>query len=358
MLNPQAQKWVEKNYSKDREDKIIINKEDTHNIFGKKSNLIGPLVIEDFSKLKTICLSKLKITSLKIINCSQLTDIRLSELTKLDDLSVNYCSGLINLEVSNCSKLKFLDCSYSPLISIDLNNCPEFDKVIREREIIRNLLIVGSTGCGKSALANVLSGSDDFEESKYSISETRSFKNKIFKWEDTKYRVVDTTGIFNTGLAVEEVFSRIKEGIGSMPEGISQILFVIDGNFTAYEIKMIEICEKLILMSGIVKYLTIVRTRFSNFKNEKRCETDIEKMIEENETIARIIKSCRGIIHVDNPPINILVDDDDDDDKEDIIRINKRTREKSRNKLLTHLVKETRQGLYYKSDMWNVILNN
>src|SRR5439155_7030928 len=55
------------------------------------------------------------------------------------------------------------------------------DKIINEKSV-KNVLIVGRTGSGKSALSNVLSGTNDFKESGYSVSETKNFRKKVFQW--------------------------------------------------------------------------------------------------------------------------------------------------------------------------------
>ncbi|CAB4445071.1 unnamed protein product [Rhizophagus irregularis] len=161
------------------------------------------------------------------------------------------------------------------------------------KEKINNLLIVGYTGGGKSTLANVLSGTDDFEEYSNQI-----FKKKDFEWRGTKYR-------------------------------INQILFVIDGKFTTE-----EILGNFILESDIAEYITIVRTKFSNFKNESACKKDREDLFMKSE---KFCKLCENIVYVDNPPVKIAIYDVDD---EETIEINKKRRERSKKILLEHLEKK------------------
>ncbi|CAB5376212.1 unnamed protein product [Rhizophagus irregularis] len=196
------------------------------------------------------------------------------------------------------------------------------------KEEFRNLLIVGYASSGKSTLSNVLCATNDFEESECSARNTRNFQKNIFNWKGTTYRLIDIGfSSFKNILCNKPEISQL------MPEGISQILFVVDGRFKEKEIETFEFFEKTIVESGIIEYTTIVRTKFCNFKNKNKCEEDKKQMREESETIARIVKSC-SIIHVDNPPTNIIVNDDDDRER---INYNRKMRERSRILLLNHL---------------------
>ncbi|CAB4444958.1 unnamed protein product [Rhizophagus irregularis] len=171
---------------------------------------------------------------------------------------------------------------------------------------------------------NSLIGTDDFEEYSNEI-----FKKKDFEWRGTKYRVVDTNGI-----GMDE---KIEEIIDLMPEGINQILFVIDGKFTTEEI--------LGNFSDIAEYITIVRTKFSNFKNESACNKDREDLFKKSE---KFCKLCENIVYVDNPPVKCATYDEDD---EGTIEINKKRRERSKKILLEHLEK-----VCHKLKMWDNLL--
>ncbi|PKY44350.1 hypothetical protein RhiirA4_144121 [Rhizophagus irregularis] len=188
----------------------------------------------------------------------------------------------------------------------------------------RNLLIIGHSGSGKSTLSNVLSNTVDSLESKYS----KNFRTQIFEWAGTKYRVFDDTGMGNIILSIKEVL---------MPEGISQVLLVIDGKL---EESTFNLLEDSIFGNHIAEYITIVRTKFSNFKNERECNKD--NLCKKNETITKL---CKSIVHIDNPPIDIFECDKDD---RETITINKRRRDQSRTILLDHLNKVIPEK-YYKN---------
>jgi hypothetical protein len=216
---------------------------------------------------------------------------------------------------------------------------------------MRNLLVVGYASSGKSTLSNVLSGTVHFEGSKYSINEKKNFRKVVFEWKGTKYQVVDTTGIGNIKLTKKKViYEKIAEVIYLMPEGISQVLFVVDGKFSAEEASTFNLIKDFIFESGISEYVTIVRTKFSNFKNEDECRKDKKDLCKENESIAKL---CKSIVYVDNPPINIFVHDEDD---KETIRINERRRNQSREILLGHLDEVFREK-YYKLSTWDKLNN-
>ncbi|GBC10195.1 hypothetical protein RclHR1_09420003 [Rhizophagus clarus] len=233
-----------------------------------------------------------------------------NDLNDLSSLLVGSIDGTSS--ISECDSLKI---EVAPeILSQNLNSS------------IRNLLIVGCAGSGKTTLSNILSNTIDFEESKYS----KNFRKQIFEWEGIKYHVIDDIGMGNIMLTDKQsMYEKMSEIVYLMPEGISQVLFVIDGKFSAVEESTFNLLD---FASGITEYITIVRTKFNNFKNEHECKKDKDDLCK-NETIAKL---CKSIVHIDNPPINIIINDEDD---EETIIVNKKRRYLSRTILLDHLSK-------------------
>jgi hypothetical protein len=191
---------------------------------------------------------------------------------------------------------------------------------------IRNLLIIGRTLSGKTTLSSVLCDTDDFKENGNTINETKSLRKKDFEWKGTKYYVIE--------FGVESIKKKdfYNEIIELMAEGISQILFVSDKSFTTEEKKTFELYEKIIFETGILEYVTIVRNKFENFRNKNECEKDKKYVFEENEIIAKIVKSCNNIIYIDN--------------------YNRNAREESRTILLNYLENVCGEK-YYKLVKWD-----
>jgi GTP-binding protein EngB required for normal cell division len=208
----------------------------------------------------------------------------------------------------------------------------------------RKILIIGITGGGKSALANLLINKEEnleeeggfeefFKESDSSTSETQKIQIREVEINEVKYQIIDTPGIGNTRLVDEEVAREIifkacyecyKFG-----EGLNQIFFVIGGRFTQEEIKIYNIIKKKIFGEDINNYTTIVRTKFDNFRNEEKCKEDRKLLREENKKIRKMIESCNNVIHIDNPSLNSA--------NEREIDVYKRRKKDSRNILLDNL---------------------
>src|SRR5688572_13233378 len=99
------------------------------------------------------------------------------------------------------------------------------------------VLLIGRSGRGKSALANVATSTNKFKESSGSASETRKIQLEEFKDDknNINYQIVDTPGIGDTKLKDGEVLDIIAEAVYLARGGISQVFFVTNGRFDQHE---------------------------------------------------------------------------------------------------------------------------
>jgi hypothetical protein len=151
---------------------------------------------------------------------------------------------------------------------------------------------------------------------------------------DVEYRVIDTMGIAdtNTDLNDKKALVKIKDEIINTlkSEGLVKFFFVFKDKFSPEDVKAYEDLQSIFDSNqNIVRIITLIRTRAAIFKNEEKCKKDKATMIQEGGKVEKIISSCKKLIHVDNPSLD--VDDEDD------LAPNLKKRECSRQKLLDYL---------------------
>jgi hypothetical protein len=203
----------------------------------------------------------------------------------------------------------------------------------------KRIILIGSTGNGKSTLANVLLNKNDnfeevFKESAGSISETRNVhieKAEINLDKDGNEKlemiIIDTVGIGDTQLTTQGVLYRLAEATNHIEEGLNQIFFVSGGRFTEKEEEAYRLLSSVIFDGDVVNFTTIVRTKFPNFDNSVACQKDREAMQRENTRLSNIVSSSK-IIYVDNPPMI---------GRPRAVELAKEIRAESRQILLTHM---------------------
>ncbi|RIB19274.1 hypothetical protein C2G38_2182292 [Gigaspora rosea] len=175
---------------------------------------------------------------------------------------------------------------------------------------VRNILLIGYTGNGKSTIANSMQ----------------------FEYNGITYKIVDTVGINDTNHSQDQVLEELAKACWYIKEEISQVFFVTKDKFTKKEKIAYHLLSEVIFDKNINKYITIIRTGFSSFRNPKKCKEDRE-ILRNNTKLADLIDADIKILHVNNPPIYIA------DRPTGEIQQNKQTREDSKKRLLELLEK-------------------
>nr|CAG8499603.1 11101_t:CDS:1 [Entrophospora candida] len=214
-----------------------------------------------------------------------------------------------NDNVSASSENKF---NMSSNANEEANEKPDNEEVETTR-----ILLFGRKGSGKTTLANVINNANNM-------------------------KAIDTDGIGDRKLTSQEILYKIAETANEIRDGISQILFVTNGRFREKEIDAYYLLQSIIFDDkDAFRYTTIVRTNFPVFEDDAECENDYQDMIKENNKLSQLVKSCKKVIHVDNPPITGRMK-----------QVAEETREGSRKKLLNYL--KTCTKVYYPPKLDNL----
>ncbi|EGG25417.1 hypothetical protein DFA_03666 [Cavenderia fasciculata] len=172
----------------------------------------------------------------------------------------------------------------------------------------RTVLLIGSTGKGKSTLASVISStSHEFKSKDASVGVTKECKKKLFKkikgFENLHLTLLDSPGLHDPNISHDSIFNNIAETCYALRgTGINQIIFVTRGRFDQNEIDVLVTMIDALFGGDMdyLKYTTIVRTHSDFYQNKQKCDSDLEKLKKIDPMVGDIIDACNGVLYVDN----------------------------------------------------------